>query len=256
MAPFRSQTVGYTGQRRIAYRDFKLNKAQQIIIEKKVQHILNSKLTCFSSAHECTQFIRGELFFYVDSLLTLPSGISKEDLPGITEFLRLCFQLVLTWMEIFPLYSDAFRECVSTPLLFCVDLPAAISQCCYELTELLGKIWGQNIRCTEFFADFKDCYITEGSFARQDKIAENGFGMSLTNIFGDLNGFQRIINVIKGSSKSQFPLSLTGTVLAQLTLLPRFCEKQQTNVFASEITQTLMQRLDNLTELEIKEIDR
>jgi len=54
MAPFRSQTCGYTGQRRIAFRDFKLNKAQQIIIEKKVQHLIASKLTCFSSAHECT----------------------------------------------------------------------------------------------------------------------------------------------------------------------------------------------------------
>lgn len=42
----------------------------------------------------------------------------------------------------------------------------------------------------------------EGSFARQDKISENGFGMTLTNVFGDLNGFQRIINVIKGSETS------------------------------------------------------
>ena len=65
----------------------------------------------------------------------------------------------------------------------------------------------------------------EGSFARQDKISENGFGMTLTNVFGDLNGFQRIITVIKGSEKSQFPLSLTGIVLGQLTLLPQFCER-------------------------------
>ena len=28
MAPFRSQTAGYTGQRRVAFRDFKLNQAQ------------------------------------------------------------------------------------------------------------------------------------------------------------------------------------------------------------------------------------
>ena len=36
MAPFRSMTHGYTGQRKNAFRDFKLNQAQQIIIEKKV----------------------------------------------------------------------------------------------------------------------------------------------------------------------------------------------------------------------------
>jgi len=63
LAPFRTQTMGYTGQRRAAFRDFRLNQAQQIIIEKKVQRVVDSKFTCFSSAHECTQFIRGELYF-------------------------------------------------------------------------------------------------------------------------------------------------------------------------------------------------
>lgn len=53
-----------------------------------------------------------------------------------------------------------------------------------------------------------------------------------------------------------FPLPLAGTVLSQFINLPHYCEKQQTDLFASEITQTLMQRLDNLTDLEIKEMDR
>ena len=54
IAPFRSQTIGYTGQKRSAFRDFKLNQAQQIIIEKKVQHVIADRFSCFSSAHECT----------------------------------------------------------------------------------------------------------------------------------------------------------------------------------------------------------
>ena len=61
--------------------------------------------------------------------------------------MRLCFQLRLTWMEIFPHYSDAYKETQANPMLFCVDLPCAISQCCYELTEIMGKIWGQVARC-------------------------------------------------------------------------------------------------------------
>ena len=80
--------------------------------------------------------------------------------------------------------------------------------------------------------------------------------MTLTNVFGDLGGFQRIIDVIKGSEDSQFPLSLTGTILGQLTLLPQFVERQQVNIFASEVTQTLMYRLDNLSDNEIKQLDR
>lgn len=80
--------------------------------------------------------------------------------------------------------------------------------------------------------------------------------MSLTNVFGELNGFQRIINVIKGNENAIFPLNLAGIVLSQLTYLPQFVERQQVALFASEMTQTLMSRLDNLTDQEIKDIDR
>lgn len=45
-------------------------------------------------------------------------------------------------------------------------------------------------------------------------------------------------------------------MLSQFKELPFFCAKDYTNMFASEITQTLMHRLDTLTESEVKEIDR
>lgn len=38
--------------------------------------------------------------------------------------------------------------------------------------------------------------------------------MSLTNLFGEVNGFQRIIAAIKGANGNVFPLALTGTVLS------------------------------------------
>ena len=57
---------------------------------------------------------------------------------------------------------EAFKACKKYPMLYCVDLPAAITQCCYELVELLGKIWGQCHRAKVFFATFKDEYINRG----------------------------------------------------------------------------------------------
>jgi len=120
-----------------------------------VRLILDSKFTCFTSAHECTQFIRGELYFYLDSLLTLHMSIEPSDLPGIVEFVRLCFELLLTWMEVFTKYQEAFKESQQNPHLFCVDLPAAISMCCFELVELLGKTWGLCVRARTFFTHFK-----------------------------------------------------------------------------------------------------
>lgn len=80
--------------------------------------------------------------------------------------------------------------------------------------------------------------------------------MSLTNVFGEINGFERVIKVIKGNDQCVFPLSLTGIVLNQFCNLSFFFEVNQMNRFASEVSQTIMHRLDNLTDQEIKEIDR
>ena len=124
------------------------------------------------------------------------------------------------------------------------------------MVEILGKIWGQCRRTINYFSLFKGQYLRRGTFARADKIDENGFCMTLTNLFGEVNGFQRIIAAIKGTNGTVFPLALTGTVLSQFKELPHFCEKQQSNLFASEITQTLMHRLETLTAQEVKEIDR
>ena len=54
MAPFRSHTEGYTGQKKTAYREFKLNQAYNSMMEKRVKDIIQSRFTVFQSAHECT----------------------------------------------------------------------------------------------------------------------------------------------------------------------------------------------------------
>jgi len=71
IAPFRTHTVGYTGQVKQAYRDFLITPTYMAILEKRIREIITSNFLCFQSGYECTQFLRGELFQYVDSLLTL-----------------------------------------------------------------------------------------------------------------------------------------------------------------------------------------
>jgi hypothetical protein len=143
IAPFRSYSRGYTGQQKVALRTgWSLNQTTFVMLETKIKEVIQSKFTCFESANACTQFIRGELYIFVDSILSLYTNITSNDLPAIVEFMQLVFELILAWMEIFPLYYQSFKECEQHPLLFCVDLPAAISQCGFELSEILGKIWG------------------------------------------------------------------------------------------------------------------
>jgi len=74
-------------------------------------------------------------------------------------------------------------------MLYNVDLAAAISQCGYELAQILGKFFGMCKRAVPFFQHFRSEYIVRGKFAREDNGEENGVVLSLTNVFGNLGGF-------------------------------------------------------------------
>ena len=67
------------------------------LLENKVKEITTSDFRCFNSAYECTQFIRGELFFYIDSLLTLHTTTTREDLPAILDFVEAVFKMIIRW---------------------------------------------------------------------------------------------------------------------------------------------------------------
>ena len=56
------------------------------------------------------KFIRGELYVYVDSLITNTITTTNE-IPETIDFIRLVMELALIWLEIFPNYSKAFKEC-------------------------------------------------------------------------------------------------------------------------------------------------
>lgn len=142
IAPFRTHTVGYTGQSSAAIRDFKFSQTQMSLLENKVKEIIQTNFRCFNSAYDCTQFIRGELYFYIDSLLTLPMYTTREDVPAILDFFELVFKLMLKWYHMIPSYITSYKEAIVTQNLFNVDLSAAISLCSYEISNLFGKLFG------------------------------------------------------------------------------------------------------------------
>ncbi len=73
-------------------------------MKKQVRELIESDLKNFEDAHKFTQFVRGELYFYIDSLISLYNSSSIEELPEIFDFMQEYFKLVLKWMEIFPSY--------------------------------------------------------------------------------------------------------------------------------------------------------
>jgi len=85
------------------------------------------------------------------------------------------------------------KEAVATPNLINVDISAAISLCCYEVSNILGKMFGICKRVKNFYLKYKQDYIFEGVFYQREKAAENGILASLINKFGSLGGFDKLI---------------------------------------------------------------
>ena len=88
IAPFRIYTQGYTGPSDRARRFFKYSQTYKKEIESKLMSLIDSKFSV-NDPIEFTQFFRGELFFYIDSLITsLPKSITKDNIKEILEFLK------------------------------------------------------------------------------------------------------------------------------------------------------------------------
>lgn len=82
-------------------------------MRQKVRDIISGdfKGTFFEKPRDVTQFIRGELFFYVDSLMSVFQTSSVEEVKPIFEFItNEVYALVFKWIEIFPEYLASFLE--------------------------------------------------------------------------------------------------------------------------------------------------
>lgn len=79
-------------------------------MQQKVQETIKEEFKNLETPIKVTQFIRGDLYFYVDSLISMINCIQQEDLIIIFEFLVDVFKLIFKWMEVFPQYLSSYQE--------------------------------------------------------------------------------------------------------------------------------------------------
>jgi hypothetical protein len=84
------------------------------------------------------------------------------------------------------------------PQLYLTDMDAAIANCGNELFGILEKCFGRCLRCLKFLQRFGTEYIFEGEkvYANKDRIKNNGLMMSFINAFGNMDGFDKVLNFI------------------------------------------------------------
>ena len=259
IAAFRKYTQGYTGQTKVALREFDLNYAYQVTMLNRIQRVRESDFLCFSDATECTQFIRGEMYVYLDSLLSLVTEASQTDVQKIFEFTTEVFRLCLKWIDIFPKYHEIFKMCSHQPNLFAVDLSAAIASCGYEIFHMIHKCFGLCERSNKFFRNFRNSINYPSDFTEPQKMQENGFMLSLIGKFGSLGGFEKLQDLIKIGGMGQgfkYPVTIIRHAMATLTRLHDVGGKEEfVREISTNIANYVEERLlpENLTDSEIKE---
>jgi len=148
LAPFRSCSRGYTGQNIQAYRDFNFETSECLNKQTTLQKLISSNLdnTIGISAYELTQLIRGELFFYCDSLLSLAHYYrpNLENLQKVYETIGLYLDMILLWLEKFPLWKNEYELCKKYKYLYLIDYETALACCSNEFEEILRNCFGSD----------------------------------------------------------------------------------------------------------------
>ena len=134
----------------------------------RIQRIVDSNFQCFHDPQECTQFLRAELFTYFDSLTTLISDPQAAELQVMFDFTHSIYILVLKWLELFPTHlAESYRLSQQHPLLYCVDLQAAVASCGYELMDMLNTCLANNDRANRFFLNNAKLPVQESPLVTQ-----------------------------------------------------------------------------------------
>ena len=139
LATFRSRTIGYTGPKTVN-RKFKYsNKVNNTHIAKLKELITFDSAFKFSAV-EITEYIRGDLFLYVDSLLAM-MHVFKPTLTEMNEILHFFdnfLSFTFKWIKEFPKVRKEYEKSKEYPNLYLTSARAAVARCYPELFELIG----------------------------------------------------------------------------------------------------------------------
>ncbi len=143
LAPFRRMSAGYTGQLKQAYREFKYSVTEKKHVEEELKKIIDAGFV-IDDPVKYTQFVRGEAFFYVDSLLTMlhigpPEPAAMRE---ILAFLKFFLHFVVEWLKAAADLSQEFDAAEKWDMLYLVHARTTVAATHSEISELLGEFFG------------------------------------------------------------------------------------------------------------------
>ena len=177
VAPFRAQSLGYTGQLMTPLRQnmgFDLEELQAA--KARIEAVIESEFKGIS-AHETTQYLRGTLFVYTDFLLsTYTRPYTEEELVEVNDYMRAVIRLVVAWLrktkEIVQTAGPDYRR---DPDIFLVDEDVAILAACPEIMGLLDRMFCGCHRCLRYYVFYDKNVINKPNMVSDPQHTDTDF---------------------------------------------------------------------------------
>ena len=150
LAPLRMHSKGYTGQSRIALREWDFNDEYLKIIEGKLKILLHNKFEGYSP-YDLSVLLRGDLFVLVDSLLTYTYNNPSKDYPRVLDFFGLFIELFIRWMQFAPSAYEEQKAWETQSDAYLQHHAATVYKAGYELIESFVCIAGCSPRTNRFY---------------------------------------------------------------------------------------------------------
>ena len=152
IAPFRKMTTGYTGQIVRPFREFFYKKDVKEEIEAKMKDILEKNFE-IKDPVIFTQFVRGDLFFFLDSLLSMLDLCTPSDdaIKEILEFIKFSLGFIVSWMSVFADLIREYQAGRKWEILHLIHSRTSVAMCYPEFIEILKGCFGITKRCINSF---------------------------------------------------------------------------------------------------------
>eukprot|EP00831_Metopus_contortus_P050424 TRINITY_DN423_c0_g1_i5.p1 TRINITY_DN423_c0_g1~~TRINITY_DN423_c0_g1_i5.p1 ORF type:complete len:1429 (+),score=229.18 TRINITY_DN423_c0_g1_i5:37-4323(+) len=261
MLPFRRMSIGYTGQTKNPFRDFKYSHDEKLRYESLILELLEKDFEWTASPLEFTQQVRGHLIIFVDSLLTLQPFFkpSPEELNEIFEFLELVIKFILEWCKIIPKMKWEYWTSISHPMLYNVDAKAAVVSCYNEFSQILWVMFGGDKKRTQSSSEYACELLCEKEEKNLDK-AQQWLSNKFYSIFNKYNGMEVIKNMLcaydETAEEFLYPVFLPFIFIEALDPLLSFIKDEEFKKTIAGICESLDKRFSKYNSKDFEDLDR
>ena len=141
ISPFRKNSIGYTGQTKVAIRKVEKSEQDYLDMIEKIDICIKNNLKGLG-AIETTQFYRGEIFSILDHLMGKTYDTNDQYFIELTvKYIKKVLELIIAYIKLVPDMLQQFEEYKIEQELYLVDENISIACCNTEFSEMLKTIF-------------------------------------------------------------------------------------------------------------------